>query len=119
MAASYAHRSMRNPDVAALLARARTAAGLSQVQAACLAGISTGTVSMLEHGKRRPSTVVAGRLADVYRMPDVARELLMDEALPNVGKASPWHSVIWRQPVVKRRGQTGPHASRRQARTPW
>jgi transcriptional regulator with XRE-family HTH domain len=88
---SYAHRSMSNPGVAEFLAKVRKLHGLTQAEAARRARISVGMLSMLENGKRRPSVVVATSLANVYGIPDVARGLLMDEALPGVGKD-------WRRP---------------------
>lgn len=77
---------MANPDVAVLLARVRGFHGLTQAQAARLAGISVGMLSMLENGKRRPSVVVAERIARAYSLPGSARAMLMAEALPGVGK---------------------------------
>jgi transcriptional regulator with XRE-family HTH domain len=85
-APSYAARSMLNPKVAVFLLQVRQLHGLSLERAARLAGISTGMLSMLEHGKRRPSVVVALRLAEAYKIPDSACQLLMDEAIPGVGK---------------------------------
>jgi transcriptional regulator with XRE-family HTH domain len=85
-APSYAARAMLNPNVAVFLAKVRELHGLTLDQAAGLAGISTGMLSMLEHGKRRPSVVVALRLAEAYKIPDSARGLLLDEAIPGVGK---------------------------------
>lgn len=89
-APSYAARSMVNPDVGVFLAKVRALHGLTIEQAARLAGISTGMVSMLEHGKRRPSIVVAERLADAYKIPEDCRAGLMAEALPGVGKDGPF-----------------------------
>jgi transcriptional regulator with XRE-family HTH domain len=91
-AASYepAHRSMANPNVAEFLLRVRELHHLTQKQAAKRAGISVGMLSMLEHGRRRPSVVTAAMLIDVYRIPPDAQALLMDEALPGVGKDSPY-----------------------------
>lgn len=85
-APSCAARAMLNPNVAVFLARVRQLHGLTIEQAAGLAGISTGMLSMLEHGKRRPSVVVAERLIAAYKIPDSACGLLMGEAIPGVGK---------------------------------
>lgn len=85
------HRSMANPDVAVLLSAARRRRGLTIERAAALARISTGMVSMLEHGRRRPSVVVAEVLADVYRLGDRDAALLMAEALEGVGRDSPYY----------------------------
>lgn len=82
---------MSNPNVAVFLAKVRKLNGLTQAEAAARAQISTGMLSMLEHGKRRPSVVVAERLADAYGIPPDARGLLMGEALAGVGKD-------WRRP---------------------
>lgn len=83
---SYAARSMRNPNVAVLLLRVRQLHRLTIAQVAELAGISVGMLSMLEHGKRRPSVVVAEHLADAYKLPPYAREMLLAEAIEGVGK---------------------------------
>jgi transcriptional regulator with XRE-family HTH domain len=91
------HRSMANPDVAVLLAAARRRRGLTIARAAALAGISAGMVSMLEHGRRRPSVVVAEVLADVYGLGDGDRGLLMAEALEGVGRDSPYYLVQQRR----------------------
>jgi len=90
--ASYApaHRSMANPNVAVFLLRVRQLHHLTQKQAARRAGISVGMLSMLEHGKRRPSVVVAERLIDVYKIPADAAGMVWDEALAGVGKDSPY-----------------------------
>jgi transcriptional regulator with XRE-family HTH domain len=93
-----AHRSMANPNVAVFLLRVRKMHGLSQARAAKLAGISVGMLSMLEHGKRRPSIVVAEQLAEAYRIPLDARSMLMAEALPGVGKDSPYKHAKQRLP---------------------
>jgi transcriptional regulator with XRE-family HTH domain len=92
---SYAARSMLNPDVAVFLRRVRQLHGLTGAQAARLAGISPGMLSMLEHGKRRPSVVVAERIADAYKIPHDARGLLMAEAIEGAGKDSPFRRGPW------------------------
>jgi transcriptional regulator with XRE-family HTH domain len=85
-----AHRSMANPNAAVFLLRVRHLHHLTQKQAAKRAGISVGMLSMLEHGKRRPSVVTAAMLIDVYKIPADAAGVLWDEALPGVGNDSPY-----------------------------
>jgi hypothetical protein len=87
--ANYGRRD-GDPRVAELLRGARRLHRLTIEQAARLVPCSVGMWSMLEHARRRPSTVMAGAIADALKLPDNARELLMDAALPGVGRDSPY-----------------------------
>lgn len=50
----------------AALKTARTAAGLTQQQAAVRAGVTAGTVKNIESGRHEPKVELAARLASIY-----------------------------------------------------
>jgi ribosome-binding protein aMBF1 (putative translation factor) len=84
-----AHRSL-DPDVAAMLARARAELGWTYTKAAWWTGISRRMLSMLEAGQRVPSQVLAEDLITGYRLGAADAALLRAVALPDVGRASPY-----------------------------
>lgn len=69
------------------LARARTSLGLSYRQVGTAAGVPHGHVWLIEHGRRRPSTVVARRLADVLELDDATTAVLVEASADDAGQA--------------------------------
>jgi transcriptional regulator with XRE-family HTH domain len=83
-----AHRSL-DPDVAAILARARAERGWSLSASGRRTGISRRMLGMLEHGQRVPSVGLAEALIEGYRLGLADTAMLRAVALPNVGRDSP------------------------------
>jgi len=85
----HAHRSLP-ADVAGMLTRSRQSLGWTQAQAAAVTGVSRPAICLLELGQRRPSTALALALVTGYCLTGKDAERLLDVALPNVGRSSPY-----------------------------
>lgn len=77
-------------DMRAVIRWAREERRMSVRGTARLAGVSPGYYSRVESGHRIPSTVVAALIAQVLELPDDMAEWLQEEALPGVGRDSPY-----------------------------
>lgn len=84
-----AHRHL-DPDVALMLADARSRRGWPVAEAAARIGISARMVRYLEAGQRVPSQPVAEDIISAYRLGDVDADALREVALPHVGRDSPY-----------------------------
>jgi ribosome-binding protein aMBF1 (putative translation factor) len=83
------HREARrylDPEVAAVLHRARRARGWSYRVAGRRMGVSYGYLAELEAGHRVPSTVVAEVLVDGYGLTDRSAALVRSVAIAGVGR---------------------------------
>lgn len=92
-AREWSGRRVISPGLAAMLADARRARGLSLRAAARLAGCSAGTIVHLEKGRRAPSVITAWGIIDAYRLGPRQTAQLMDEAV-DAGKSSPWKTGL-------------------------
>lgn len=77
-------------DVAALLRHARRARGWTIRGAGRRLGVAASMICHLEHGERRPSTVLAEILIDGYKMAPADARRLRAVALRGVGRDSPY-----------------------------
>lgn len=77
-------------ELAEVLAAARRRRGWSLREAARNVGVAAGTIVHLEHGRRAPSTVVAGSLIGAYRLTPGEASMLLAEAVEGTGKDSPF-----------------------------
>lgn len=82
-----------DPAIARSLARGRAARKLSQRAAAVVVGVTAQHLAYLERGLRRPSTVVAWRLLEVYELDAGERAALIEAAVDNVGYARAGRSI--------------------------
>jgi transcriptional regulator with XRE-family HTH domain len=80
-------RHYLSPEAAAGLQAARRRLGLSFREASERAGVSTGFLWNLEHGKRCPSIDMARCLIAAFDLDAVAAARLLDEARPDVGRS--------------------------------
>jgi transcriptional regulator with XRE-family HTH domain len=86
-----AHRSLP-PDVAAMLRQARLARGWTKSAAAGYTRVSRRMLTLLEQGQRRPSIVLAESLAQAYRLDPEDSARLMQAAVHNAGRDSPYRN---------------------------
>lgn len=73
--------------LAARLGEARTRLGLSYRQVGAAVDVPHGHVWLIEHGRRRPSTVVARRLAEVLELDDATAAVLVEASADDAGRA--------------------------------
>jgi transcriptional regulator with XRE-family HTH domain len=95
------------PDLAAMLADARRRRGWSLREAGRNVGVAYGTIAHLEHGRRAPSTVVAGRIIGAYRLSPTEAAMLLAEAVEGAGWDSPFKEKGRRSRSGRRRGAPG------------
>lgn len=77
------------PGLGAILAAGRRRRNLSQRQLAATVGISAGYVAMLETDRRAPSESIAAALIEALRLSGDDLLVLLDAAIPNVGRDWP------------------------------
>ena len=79
-----------SPELAAMLAAARRRRGWSLRRAAREIGCSPGTVVHLEKSRRAPSVILAWDIIRAYRLGDAQADMLLDDAVDDAGKSSPY-----------------------------
>lgn len=77
------------PGLGAILAAGRRRRSMSQRDLAAAAGISAGYVAMLETEQRAPSESVAAALIEALRLSGDDLLVLLDAAIPDVGRDWP------------------------------
>jgi transcriptional regulator with XRE-family HTH domain len=92
-----AHRSL-DPAAASALFRARWRLGWSKSEASRRTGVSRAMIAKLEKGTRRPSVRLAEALIGGYGMRPGAAAIVRAQALPHVGRDSPYRTAGWRPP---------------------
>jgi hypothetical protein len=78
-----------DPTVARSIADAKNRTGLSWRRLAALTDVSHPHLVLLSQGKRVPSTVTAGRIAEVLPMTPEEQEALLGAAVADRGKSRP------------------------------
>ncbi len=83
-------RHYLSPELGAVLKQARRRRGWGLRPAARRMGLGHGHLFALEAGQRAPSTAVAEVLVEGLRLNQAEAAWLRDEAVPDVGRSSPW-----------------------------
>ena len=78
------------PGLGAALAIGRRRSGMSYRVAGARLGIAYGYLCELEHGRRRPSRVVAELLIQGYQLDAATSAWLLSEASSTTGRCSPY-----------------------------
>jgi transcriptional regulator with XRE-family HTH domain len=90
-----AHRSL-DPAAAKALLRARRRLGWNKSEASLRTGVSRRMILALERAERRPSVTLAEALVAGYGMQPGDAAIVRAQALPFVGRDSPYRSEGWR-----------------------
>lgn len=83
-------RHYLSPELGAVLKQARRRRGWGLRPAARKMGLGHGHLFALEAGHRAPSTAVAELLVEGLGLNTADAARLMEEAVPDVGRSSPW-----------------------------